>query len=75
MEYKVVPINPIQREKETEVHVAQEFEAMIKKYNAEGWEYLRTESLKIWVNGDNGCFGFGGKPGYYSEKQMVVFKK
>lgn len=75
MEYKVVSIVPVQREKETGTHVAQELESLIKKYHSDGWEYLRVESLKTWVDGDKGCFGIGGTPGYYAEKQMVVFKK
>lgn len=75
MEYKVVPIVPIQKDKETAAHVAQEFEALIKKYNSEGWEYIRTESLKTWVAGDNGCFGFNAKQGFFDERQMVIFRK
>lgn len=75
MNYKVVPIHPVQKDKENETHVAQEFESLLNRYQKEGWEYVRTESLKTWVDGDKGCFGLGAKPGFYSEKQMVVFKK
>jgi hypothetical protein len=75
MDYKVVSIVPVQRDKENGTHVAQDLENMIKKNHAEGWEYVRVESLKTWVNPAGGCFGFGATPGYYAERQMVIFKK
>lgn len=75
MEYKVIAIVPIQKEKETVMHVAQEFENIIKKYNSDGWEYIRTESLKTWVSPSGGCFGIGQTPGFYQEKQMIIFKR
>lgn len=75
MEYKVVSITPVQKDKETAAHVAQEFENTIKKYHAEGWEYVRVEKLQTWVNPTGGCFGIGETAGYYSVKHMIVFKK
>jgi len=75
MEYKVVPITPVQKNKEDITHIAQELESLIKKHHTDGWEYVRIESLKVWVNPIGGCFGFGTVPGYYAEKQMMIFKK
>lgn len=75
MEYKVVSIVPVQKEKEDGTHVAKSLENLINQHKAEGWEYIRVENLKTWVNPSGGCFGFGQTPGYYAEKQMVVFKK
>jgi hypothetical protein len=75
MEYKAIAINPVQKDQTNDKQVAQDFEDLLQKYNAEGWQYIRTESLKTWVNPVGGCFGLGEKPGYYSEKQMVIFKK
>jgi hypothetical protein len=75
MEYKVIPITPVQKEKENITHIAKDFESVISKYTAEGWEYVSTESLKVWVKGNSGCFGIGATPGYFDEKQMIVFKR
>lgn len=75
MEYKVVSIVPVQKDKETAQHVALELENLIKKYDTEGWEYVRVENLMTWVNPVGGCFGLGQPPGYYSQRQMVVFRK
>lgn len=76
MEYKVVPIFPVQKKNEDAKALAQNFEIMIQNYNAQGWQYIRTESLKVWVDGNSGCFGIvGATPGYYAERQMLVFKK
>lgn len=75
MEYKVVGIVPSQTEKESINDLAQRFEDIIKKHTTDGWEYVRTESLKTWVKGNSGCFGFGATPSFYMERQMIVFKK
>ena len=74
MEYKVVSIKPVQVDGNA-MQVAQDLENLIKKYHAEGWQYVRVESLKTWVTGDKGCFGFGATQGYYVENQMIVFTK
>jgi hypothetical protein len=75
MDYKVVSIVPVQGDKQTGKDVAQELENVIKKYHAEGWEFVRVENLLTWVNPTGGCFGFGQTPGYNATRQMVVFKK
>jgi len=75
MEYKVVPIIPTLKQDQTINHIALDFESVIQKYAAEGWQYQRVESLQIWVDGSDGCFGLGATPGYHVVKQMIVFKK
>lgn len=75
MEYKAVSIVPAQGKNEDGRHIAQNFEDLIKKYHAEGWEYVRVETLQVWVNPIGGCFGIGQTPGYYASRQMVIFKK
>ena len=75
MEYKVVSIIPVQGDKQTAKDVAQDLENVIKKYHAEGWEYVRVENLLTWVNPSGGCFGIGQTPGYNATRQMIVFKK
>ncbi len=76
MEYKVIPfVALIDHKKGTSDHVAQQLEQLINKYALQGWSYIRLESVTTYVAPDNGCFGFGGKPGFTTTKQMVVFKK
>lgn len=76
MEYKVVPfVASIDSKKGTSDHVAEQLESMIKHFTAQGWEYVRLEGVSTFVHPDSGCFGFGGKPGYTTNRQMVVFQK
>lgn len=76
MKYKVVPfVAAIEFKNGTSDHVAQQLETLINKYSLEGWNYIRLEGVSTYVGPDNGCFGFGGKPGYSTTKQMVVFSK
>lgn len=76
MEYKVVPfVASIDPKKGTTNHVAEQLERLIKDHKNLGWEYIRLESVSTFVNPDDGCFGFGAKPGYTTNSQMVVFQK
>ncbi|MBE8726889.1 hypothetical protein [Flavobacterium hungaricum] len=76
MEYKVVPfVASIDPKKGTSNHVAEQLESLIKTYTNIGWEYVSLESVSTFVHADNGCFGFGAKPGYTTNNQMVVFQK
>lgn len=76
MEYKVVPfVASIDAKKGTSDHVAQQLEVLIKNYTAQGWKYIRLESVTTFVQPENGCFGLGAKPGYTTTRQMVVFEK
>lgn len=76
MEYKVVPfVAAIDQKKGTSDHVAQQLESLINEYASHGWNYVRLEGVSTFVGPDNGCFGFGGKPGYTTTRQMVVFSK
>lgn len=76
MEYKVVPfVASIDHKKGNSNHVAEQLELLIKQHSSQGWNYIRLESVSTYVSPDNGCFGFGGKPGYTTERQMVVFSK
>ncbi len=76
MEYKVIPfVASIDQKNGNSVHVAQQLEDLIRNYTIQGWKYERLESVTTFVQPDNGCFGFGAKPGYTTTKQMVVFSK
>ncbi|MDR2284818.1 MAG: hypothetical protein LBE37_16510 [Sphingobacterium sp.] len=50
-------------------------EILINQGASEGWSYVRLESVTTYVNPDDGCFGLGGKPGYTTARQMVVFSR
>jgi len=76
MQYKVVPfVASIGHKNGTSEDVANQLESLINEYAAQGWSYIRLESVTTFVNPDNGCFGFGAKPGYETTRQMVVFGK
>lgn len=76
MEYKVVPFTAtLNQQKETTSAVANQLESLILHYHQQGWKYVRLESVSTYVQPDPGCFGLGGKPGYLSSYQMVVFSK
>ncbi|PJB57391.1 MAG: hypothetical protein CO098_11675 [Bacteroidetes bacterium CG_4_9_14_3_um_filter_41_19] len=76
MQYKVVPfVASIDQKKGTSDHVAQQLEQLINEYASNGWTYVRLESVSTYVSPDNGCFGLGGKPGFTTARQMVVFSK
>lgn len=76
MEYKVVPfVASIDQKKGTSNHVAEQLEQLINLYSSKGWNYVKLEGVTTYVSPDNGCFGFGGKPGYTTTRQMIVFSK
>ena len=78
MKYKAIPFvgSLDQNKKLSSQHVAEQLEENITKHSADGWEYVRLESVSTWVAPDNGCFGIiGTKPGYSTSRQVIVFKK
>ncbi|MFD2584925.1 hypothetical protein ACFSR6_20680 [Pedobacter vanadiisoli] len=76
MEYKVVPFTAtLDQKNETTITVANQLEKLIKRYQTQGWEYIRLESVSTYVKPDPGCFGLGAKPGYLASYQMIVFSK
>lgn len=76
MEYKVIPfVASIDQKKGTSNDVAKQLERLVNKNAEEGWGYIRLEGVTTFVGPDNGCFGFGAKPGYTTTRQMLVFKR
>lgn len=76
MEYKVVPfVASIDHKSGTSDDVAKQLEKLINEYASQGWKYIRLEGVSTFVNPDNGCFGLGAKPGFTTNRQMVVFSK
>jgi len=76
MEYKVVPfVASLEAKRGTSDQVAQQLENLIFHFTNQGWKYERLESVMTFVQPDNGCFGFGARPGYTTARQMVVFSR
>jgi hypothetical protein len=76
MNYKVIPFaGALDQTKTSSQHVADQLQEVIAKEALDGWEYVRLESVSTWVAGDSGCFGIGGKPGFATSRQVIVFKK
>ena len=75
MQYKVIPFVASIDQKNQPSSVAEQLEKIIAKYSADGWAYVRLESVTTLVAGDNGCFGLGAKPGYNTSRQVIVFEK
>jgi len=59
----------------TSDQVASQLQNLINDHANNGWKYVRLEGVTTFVGPDNGCFGFGGKPGFTTTRQMVVFGK
>lgn len=57
MQYRVVPFNAAISLKEGANEAAAQLEVLIRQVVAEGWEYVRLETIPTYVAGDNGCFG------------------
>ena len=75
MEYKAIAIFPSQKSGQNDQVLALELESIIKKHHLDGWQYVRIESLKVWVD-KSGCFGLiGAGTGYYAERQMIIFTR
>ena len=76
MEYIVVPfVATLNQKKETTSAVAIQLEKLIASYSDLGWQYVRLESVSTYVQPDAGCFGVGGRPGYFVAYQMIVLSK
>ena len=75
LEYKVIPFVASIGKKETSKAVADQLERLIQHHSNQSWRYVRLESVTTYVQPDNGCFGFGSKPGYTTSRQMIVFIK
>ena len=73
--YKAVPFVARIESTEDVGAAASQLERLINKYAAEGWKYVRVESVEINQAGDAGCFGIGATPGAVIRYDMVVFER
>jgi hypothetical protein len=78
MQYKVIPFVANISPGDNAGTAAGQLAALINREGADGWEYLRMESLEININdpGTEGCFGFGSTPPTHqvTRYDMVVFR-
>lgn len=75
MSYKVVPFTANIERNGSASAASGQLDTVIQNHAAEGWEFYSLEDLTTNVAPDNGCFGFGAKPGYTITVQCIVFKK
>lgn len=56
MEYKVVPFTAtLNQQKETSSPIANQLEKLIAQHTADGWAYVRLESVSAYVQSHDGC--------------------
>ena len=77
MEYKVVPFVATSNQQNMNSNIiAQQLENLILVQSAQGWKYVRLESVSTYIQPIEGCFGIGQqKPGYMTSYQVAVFTK
>jgi len=78
MNYRVVPFVPsLDHKNPSGDHAADQLSTIITMHSEKGWEYVRLERVESWVAPDTGCFGLGlgGKPGYHTSRQVIVFRR
>lgn len=77
MEYKVVPFVATANQQNMSSNIiAQQLENLILVQSAQGWKYVRLESVSTYIQPIEGCFGIGRqKPGYMTSYQVAVFTK
>jgi hypothetical protein len=75
-EYKVVPFVASIGQLEGAKQAADQLQTLIQSLAAQGWEYVRLESVTTFVAGNAGCFlGIGATPGTTTAFSMAVFRK
>ncbi|MCD8043159.1 MAG: DUF4177 domain-containing protein [Tannerellaceae bacterium] len=75
MKYLVVPFKASITQNDSGNTAANQLQTLINQHAEQGWEYVRLESIVTTVAPENGCFGFGAKPGYTTSVEVVVFKQ
>lgn len=75
MQFKIVPFTANISQKDNAGTVASQMQSIIDKHAGDGWEYIRMDTVETSVQPDNGCFGLGGKPGFTTHFNVLVFKK
>lgn len=74
-QYDVVPFVAKIGNREGVGAAAEQLRALINAKAADGWRYVRLESVEIHQDGTAGCFGIGATPSRLIRFDMVVFEK
>lgn len=74
MQFKVVPFTAHIGRNDTSEIVANQMQTIIDNHVQQGWEYIRMDSVQTAIAADEGCFGFGAKPGFVTTCNVLVFK-
>lgn len=74
-QYEVVPFMARISNQEGVSAAAEQLKGLINKHAAQGWKYVRIESIVIDKEGTAGCFGLGSTPGSTTRFDMVVFER
>lgn len=75
MEFKIVPFSAKITQNDSSSAVASQMQSIINANLAEGWEYMRMDSVQTNVTGTSGCFGIGAQPGYTTSVNVLVFRR
>jgi hypothetical protein len=75
MQFKVLPFVASVSNTQGSGAAAAQLETLINQYSADGWEFVRLESVQTVIAGTSGCFGFGATPAITTVYSMAVFRK
>jgi hypothetical protein len=75
MQYKVVPFDPVSKRTAGSAAAAAELEQLIAEHTAQGWDYVRLETISAIMPGTSGCFGLGAEPPSNIFYGMAVFRR
>jgi hypothetical protein len=75
MEFKVVPFTAQITRNDTSITVANQMQKMIDSQLAQGWIYIRMDSVKTSVAGTSGCFGIGAEAGFTTTFNVLIFSR
>ena len=54
---------------------ASQLQSVITQYSAQGWEYVRLETVETYVRGDSGCLGIGSTDPRWEHFKMIVLRR
>jgi hypothetical protein len=75
MQYAVVPFAPVVRQQDGAAGAANQLADLANRMTAEGWRYVRLETVRTVVAGSAGCMGCFASPATQADFYMVVFER
>lgn len=74
MNYKSIPFTARITGQNTSRNVASQLQAVIDKQTRSGWEFVKIETVETFVAANNGCFGLGGNPAFFTTYSLIIFQ-